>query len=332
MSDLVERFCAHHHAYNDISTRRRVEQKRVLLEFEDHVGGPLTEATGEDLSSYLVALVERGLHVNTVRKYRNLIRPFYTWAWPNKLITADTLLGIREVPCPRGATGESEPNPYSREELDQFYEELDERWPRTEDHLLERWQRGTVRYHTVWRHFMRAQIEAIVALALYAGMRRSEILAADIDDIHPDNAYVVVRSPARKGRRGVGVVREVPYTEGLRKAMERWLELRELVEPNHARPWCSLHPRYGSRPMNERRFGMLLLTVGEWELHRFRHTSATEWARAGVELEKVQKIMGHARLTQTLAYRKLVRDDVARSMSRLESKFDRAVRPREEAA
>jgi site-specific recombinase XerD len=79
--------------------------------------------------------------------------------------------------------------------------------------------------------------------------------------------------------------------------------------------------------MRHRAFKDQLSTVGAWELHRFRHTCGTEWLRAGMELELVSKLLGHANITQTLGYAQIVSDDVHRSAMRHHDTFTRAMRP-----
>jgi integrase/recombinase XerC len=66
---------------------------------------------------------------------------------------------------------------------------------------------------------MRLQVDAIVALALHCGLRRAEIFQLKPDDLHYDNEYIVV---VGKG----GKVREVPFTEAARTAVQRWLDFR----------------------------------------------------------------------------------------------------------
>jgi site-specific recombinase XerD len=58
-----------------------------------------------------------------------------------------------------------------------------------------------------------------------------------------------------------------------------------------------------------------------WRWHRFRHTAATEWLRAGVPLERVRYFMGHASIEQTLAYAEILKEDIAESFSKAQPGF-----------
>ena len=119
----------------------------------------------------------------------------------------------------------------------------------------------------------------------------------------------------------------------------RWLDFRATVmRPTHERPWLVLSPWASPKkavspsrpedPISEQGFEELLGRVGPWEYHRFRHTCATEWLRAGMDLQDLSKLLGHASIQQTLCYAEIVRDDIARSMRKVESGFSTATGPK----
>jgi len=170
-------------------------------------------------------------------------------------------------------------------------------------------------------------MEAIIHLALYGALRRDEIFNVDLEEMHHDNAYLVVRS-ARKNPQGEPRVRAVPWmSESMRTAVESWLRLRELIAPAHSAPWLSLHQGHYQKPMRHRQFEMLLRNVGRgWEFHRMRHTAATEMLRHGMPLDKVSEILGHTRLEQTREYIKVLPDDVVRAAAKITADYDTALR------
>lgn len=325
--DVIERFRKSYQAYHRISTGRALEQRRVLADFSSVLGGRLlTEATTEDFQGYLATLIERGLHVNTVRKKANMIRPFIGWAYAMELIDADRYLRLKAVKNPRGSSPRGLPRPYKRAELDRFFSELEsalpllpERGPGSQ--LLQRWIVGKSKFPRVRGHAMRLQVEAIVALALHCGLRRYEIFQLTPDELHYDNEYIVVRG---KRSSSVEKVREVPFTEPAREAVRRWLDFRLLMRPEEKdATWLSTYYQWWNRPMSFDRFGELLakeISPG-WELHRFRHTFATERLRAGTPLEIVSTIMGHANLEETRGYAEIVKQDTAKALAKTEPEF-----------
>lgn len=317
---MLDRFAREYQDYHGISEHRRHEQLQVITELGAQAGKPPHDCDASDIKQYLSGLLDRGLHVNTVRKKLRMLTPFFGWAWEAGLIDADRLMGIRRISDPRGSSSRGLPRPYSRKELNDFRAELAKRWPEVEPKWWDRWRRGTSRFKRIQTHAMRVQIEAIVALALYCGLRLQEIYSASLDEIHYDNAYVVV-SHGKDGRN-----REVPHTASSREAVRRWIELRTELAPDHDFPWLSLAwEGVATRPMRWDRFRKLMGTVGDWQLHRFRHTAGTEWLRATRRLEIVQKLLGHASLQQTLGYAEIVRDDLHDAIAKAELKFEEQV-------
>lgn len=335
MATVIERFEKEYQAYHDISPKRRKAQVKELRLFADFSGkASPEECTAHDLRAYMAELVDLDLHVNTVRKRGNYIRPFFTWSFSAGLVSGDELMAVRAVENPKGSTNRSKPRPYKAKELKRFWAELDRRWPYRDEKWWKRWRRGTSKYSKVETHVMRVQLEAIVALALDCGLRLSEIYHLDINDMHHDNEFVVVR-PRTERDNEKNRLREVPHTEESRTRVRDWLELRHELKPGHDRPWISAFANQAKggwlKPTSLERFCCLMQTIGEWELHRFRHTCATNWLRAGMDLEVVSRLIGHSSITQTLAYAEIVSDDIAKQVTKNEGRF-RLMTGREVAA
>lgn len=321
----LDRFVAEHQRYHGLSKCRSGRQLREINSFAEFSGKSPESCDDTDLRAYLAHQVERGLHVNTVQWKGNLLRPFFSWMFEAKLIDAEAIMAIRSVRDPNGASAHNDPRPYSAKELKRFWVDLEERWPLVEDRWFKYWEQGRSKYPRIATHVMRLQIEAIVGLALDCGLRRIEIFSAEIDHIHPDSAYVVV---PQRGKRASGKdhYREVPFTEDARDAMFEWLEMRTRIGVKHDRPWV-LASSVGRpkgvwmNPMSFGGFEELISTIGPWQLHRLRHTCATNWLRAGVSIEQVKEILGHATIQQTLRYAKLAREDAQKQVVAGESRF-----------
>lgn len=331
MADAIERFEREYIAYHRITRPRAQQQVKLLRELESRIDGEITEATFEDFSTFAGTLVGT-YHVNTVRKKLNMIRPFFAWCYAAGLITGDQWLRLKQVKDPRGASSITLPKPYTRKEMIAFWADLERALPLLPTNgvgsqALRRWIQGRGLWARLRRHAMRLQIEAMVKLALHGGLRRAEIFRLKLDDLHYDNEYIVVVGKADP-QTGEPKVREVPFTGPMRDAMYTWLEFRALLRPTHDSPWLSLWgPDTHANPMTWETFSELLKDQigGSWTWHRFRHTCATEWLRAGVALETVSTLLGHATLQQTLAYAKIAKSDVARAMGKRESDFSQAV-------
>jgi site-specific recombinase XerD len=325
--NAVARFAIEYQQYNGMSAGRQAEQQAVLRALSAHAGKAPEDCDADDVRHFLTTEITKGRHPNTVRKKNLMIRPFFRWAFNVGLVDADTWMRVRGIPNPQGSTRMGKPRPYSMKELRQFREDLDRAWPRVEPKWWTLWRNGTSRYKRIASEVMREQIEAIVALALLQGLRRREIFHLSLDDMHPDNAYIVVRQRALTPN-GKDKMREVPYTNAARDKVRRWLEIRAELDPPHDRPWivavANVADGMWLQPMSFKRMEELLYkTVGNWQLHRFRHTSATYWLRAGMELEVLSPLLGHSRITQTLGYAELARGDLQRSVEKNEDRFER---------
>jgi site-specific recombinase XerD len=331
---VVAQFAADYFVVERLTPGRQHDVRRALAMLEAHAGGPPETLNERHVKDWVNALVVSGLHVNTVRKHLYAVKPFYKWAWRERIVDAERYHRILDVPPPRGSSGEGRPRPYKTREIHRFWDQLDARWPLTTERFCSRYVRGISPYRRVWTHAMHLQIQAVASLALFGGLRHSEIRNALMDDIHPDNEFIVVGRAKSSVGEGQGY-REVPYTVEGRRMVGEWLAFREdVLRPTHDSPWLvvsatatqnSLLPSGPLEPIKRDGFKGLVTSVGAWELHRFRHTCGTEWLRAGVPLERVSKLLGHARLQQTQGYAEIVRDDVARDVRRAEADFLTAV-------
>lgn len=325
MQATLDRFATEYQGYHGMSAKRAQQQVAELERLAAFAGKPTPqECDASDLRAYLAKLVGDGLHVNTVRKRRGMIAPFFTWGFEAGLLDGEKLMAIKLVKNPKGSTGESEPKPYSPKELAQFWADLDSTWPMDEERWFPRYEKGRSRYKRIANTVCRRQFEAIIGLALDGGLRRIEIHTATIDNVHYDNTNIIVPQRSERGN-GKDKYREVPYTNAARDAMAHWLELRAWLKPGHDKLWIIGHANvphgWELRPMNLRSFEHLPIIVGGYQYHRFRHTCATNWLRADMPLEKVQKLMGHASLSQTLAYAELARGDLEKSVEINQAKF-----------
>lgn len=331
---LIQRFSDEYQSYNGISRERARAQCRLLAEFELTLDGrTLRETTYQDLQRFAGKLVAHPYHVNTVRKKLNMLRPFFSWCYAAQIINAEQYMALRQVKDPRGATGSSIPKPYNKKELTLFWQTLEAKFPLLPSsgrgsQAIARWEAGVGPWGRVYRHAMRLQLDAVVRLALDCGLRRSEIFRLELADLHYDNEYLVIWRAA-KGEKGIRKQQAIPMTIEVRQALYSWLEFRAKMKPDSDRPWLSCWAHAYNHPMWWTRFCELLKdAIGpEWKWHRMRHTCATEWLRAGMELEMVSSLLGHATVQQTLCYAEIVKADLTKHMNTHESAFNRAIRP-----
>lgn len=333
--ELIAKFDRDYLVYHRISKTRARQQRKLLRSLGDTIEPrTLAEITRDDFQDFANALLAYPYHVNTVRKKLNMIRPFFSWAYGAEVIDADRYLRLKSVKDPRGATSQSQPNPYTPAEVREFWATVEARLPLLPasgkgSHGMKRWLQGKSPFRVVARHGMRLQIEAIAHLALDGGLRRSEIFRLDLVTAHYDNAYILVNGAAKGENFDKDMWRQVPFTKATRKALHDWIEFRALMRPTHGALWVACFgPLTHANAMTEKRFGELLAAVvgPGWELQRFRHTAATEWLRAGAPMQTVSDLLGHESLQQTRAYTLILGSDIERELGKVEDNFNRRLR------
>jgi len=145
--------------------------------------------------------------------------------------------------------------------------------------------------HTPWHR-------AMVALLLFAGLRRSEVAAITLDDLDLENGQLLVRGKGAKQR-------VVPLMSVVVEAIREYLTCRPQGGSGHL-----FVSRVGARPLAGRVVNSMLKQVlMEAGLdregitpHRLRHTFATHLIRNGVDVRTVQELLGHADLQTTARY------------------------------
>ncbi len=309
------------------TTEARVrDHMRILRQLDDFIGPRhLHHSGGKGVVAYLAHKREQGHAPNTLRKERQMAIAFFSWAYDEHHVGADTFLSVRRIPFPEGVTARLCPEPYTPRELRQFREVIGTRWPTIENDaqawkLLGRWREGCTPYARIRKHAIRLQLDAVMALALDCGLRRREILALSVDDMHHDNDYLLVWS----GRRWHSPSREIPFTDATRTAVEAWLEFRSSLAPGHDRPWLNLWAEKTARePIKPDAFGKLLAIYVSPELsyRRLRHTCGIAWLKAGMTLWELQRLLGHALLKDTLPYGEAMQVDLDRRVERLQASF-----------
>src|SRR4051794_13574868 len=109
-------------ARSQVTPERRAAQAGTLQRLSCHLeGASVLDADAHALQAYLDARRAQGLAPNSVRKERAILLSFYTWAWREGDISAETLLSLRAVPAPTGSTGVAQPHPYKRWEIRELW-------------------------------------------------------------------------------------------------------------------------------------------------------------------------------------------------------------------
>lgn len=157
-------------------------------------------------------------------------------------------------------------------------------------------------HNTDWADaYERARAAAMIGLALYAGLRRSEILRLSFADVNLDDGWI--RVVLGKGRGG-GKDRTTYAAPELLALLHTYLEERR------RRHFASVEfftSRRGGHGVSERTFKRIVervrATAGiHFSLHRLRHSFVTMLLRRNVPIHVVRELAGHRDIKTTERY------------------------------
>jgi integrase len=150
----------------------------------------------------------------------------------------------------------------------------------------------------------------VVLLALNTGLRRGELLALTWDAVDLVGALLTVKgSSAKSGR-----TRRVPLNVEAIAVLRAW-RLEGWVPTG-----LVFAGRDGGRMVSLKTAWKTIATAAklkDFRFHDLRHTFASRLVQAGVDLNTVRELLGHADLTMTLRYAHLAPGDLAAAVARL---------------
>ncbi|MGB0972124.1 MAG: tyrosine-type recombinase/integrase, partial [Mycobacterium sp.] len=158
----------------------------------------------------------------------------------------------------------------------------------------------------------------LYATAVYTGMRAGELAGLSWSKVHLDKRLILVNRSFLGPPKGLKE-RWVPILDPLLPLLRFWRSKcpsEEWVFPNHRKAMF--------REANARVFQEVLHRVLKRAklpkaitFHGFRHTFASHWVMEGGDLFKLQKILGHSKVDETLRYAHLAPTAFDRDWGRL---------------
>ncbi|HYX69586.1 MAG TPA: tyrosine recombinase XerC [Terriglobales bacterium] len=143
----------------------------------------------------------------------------------------------------------------------------------------------------------------ILELLYGCGVRNSELVGVNLDDIRWSNEAILVRGKGKKER-------YVPFGESARAALAAYLPLRQQAVARQATR-ALLVNRRGAR-LTSRSVGRIVKQIAvarglspDVHPHTLRHAFGTHMLEEGADLRAIQEMLGHERLSTTQRYTQL---------------------------
>jgi integrase/recombinase XerC len=148
--------------------------------------------------------------------------------------------------------------------------------------------------------------DALLIELLYGcGIRNSELVGMNVEDINSSNELLLIRGKGRKQR-------YVPFGDSVAAALAVYLPVRQklLAERKQSTPALFLNRR-GSR-LTTRSVARIVKRIAiahglssDVHPHTLRHAFGTHMLEEGADLRAIQEILGHERLSTTQRYTQL---------------------------
>lgn len=142
----------------------------------------------------------------------------------------------------------------------------------------------------------RAMLETVYS----AGLRVSELVGLNLDDVDLDDGLLTIRGKGKKERLAL-------IGDAARQAIRAWLDERQLLVNGRPEPAVFVN-RFGRRLTARsfaRNLGKYLTQTGvdrRSSPHTLRHSFATHMLDAGADIRSVQELLGHRSLGTTQIY------------------------------
>ena len=147
--------------------------------------------------------------------------------------------------------------------------------------------------------------QLMLELLYDCGIRNSELIGINVEDVHLANEAILIRGKGKKER-------YVPFGESARNALAAYLPARQklLAETRKVTPALLINQRGGR--LTTRSVGRIVKRIAvakglspDVHPHTLRHAFGTHMLEEGADLRAIQELLGHERLSTTQRYTQL---------------------------
>ena len=248
--------------------------KRDLTQFEAYLKDNkknYSKLKTEDIREYIQYLHENGKKASTISRSLASIRSFYQYEVKNRKVKVDPTEGIQSPKIEKRV-----PSVLTSKEVELLLEQ-----PKNVD------LKGT-------------RDKAMLEFAYATGMRVTEIISLDIDDVNLTEGYVVCKNGEKE--------RTIPLGTMSLKALEDYINnAREFLIKNEDEK--SLFVNINGKRLTRQGFWKIIKYYKEQAHitkditpHVLRHSFATHLLQNGADLKAIQSMLGHSDISSTQVY------------------------------
>lgn len=280
--ELIEEFILHLKGERAASPHTLDAYTRALRGFRESLEGTLAkweDCTEEDIRKWLYRELERESSRSTVRLRLSALRSFFSFMLRRKLISFSPVAGIQM--------------PKAEKKLPVFLSQSQM------TALLELPLNTPLEQQApAWTPF---RDKAVLELFYSCGLRLSELVSLNTDDVHLADSYARILG---KG----GKERLVPIGSFAVQALKEYGE-RAMLERGGPLFLSKLRKRLSRKSVANLLEKYLRLSDIPLHItpHKLRHSFATHMLEAGADIRAVQELLGHASLSTTQIYTHVTR-------------------------
>lgn len=244
------------------------------------------QVTTEQVSSFISAKVrERGIAPKTANRYREILTRLYNWAMTQNGINMPGNI-----------------NPAAK--VERYKERTPEITFLMTEHIQEQLK----------VHEDKMQLQVMVAMYIFAGLRREEALWLTLADVDLKDGMLRIRAKTINGRFWEPKTKDnrvVPISTSLRKYLDRYVPVPTSEGWFFTSPkGCQWNPDNFSHALSEANKDAGL----EWTCLDYRHTFGSHLAMKGESLYKISKLMGNSPEICRRHYAALMPDSMIQSV------------------
>lgn len=241
------------------------------------------------------------LSPKTIRNIWVSLSAFFTWA----CLEFEISNPMKLVPAPKF---EEKPfQPFSKEQIETLLKHCDY----SKEAKTDTRRKFTMRRSTGTRD------RAIILMLLDTGLRASELCSLTVGDVDMHTGKVEVKHGVQGGAKG-GKGRIVYLGKSVKRVLWRYLASREDGEEAGAPLFINRNGRLMNRDSLRQVLGKIGKKAGIKKVHphRFRHTFAISYLRAGGDLFTLKALLGHNSLDMVQHYARIAQIDIEQAHRR----------------